>query len=229
MSNFFTRNSRNIKDIENFPLAFNDQNDFLSDENGKVYVRSGERYICITDNIKKVNGLLPDENGELILPLPFVKSVNTILPKVNGDVTLPLPFVKTVNNTAPNGNGDITIPVIEETSYIFKNTDIINSDVVNVSGEIIKQGKIVTFTLRAELAGSPQNTFREIIKIPNIFRPKNTNNNFYVTLSIAQNNTTANTRKALVPATNDDGLGVNLKITTERIGNHYISGSWIGI
>lgn len=60
MSSQFVRSIKNVRNINKQPLNTNEQNDFLSDENGVVYVRTHNNYERITgleDLNSKVNDL----------------------------------------------------------------------------------------------------------------------------------------------------------------------------
>lgn len=59
MSSRFVRSIRNVRDINKQPLNTNEQNDFLSDENGTVYVRTHNKYERIT-GLNKINMRLND-------------------------------------------------------------------------------------------------------------------------------------------------------------------------
>lgn len=74
-------------------------------------------FIGNDDAVKSINGILPDEDGNVALDIPEckVKSVNGIEPDENGNVEISIPevdtsdFVKTVNGEVPDENGNVEI------------------------------------------------------------------------------------------------------------------------
>lgn len=76
MSNKFTRNITNIKNVNEQGLETNNQNDLLSQEDGNVFVRTLDYYHNLTDNIKNINGNTVTMNDGNKLVLPIIISVN---------------------------------------------------------------------------------------------------------------------------------------------------------
>lgn len=76
MSDLFTRNIQNIRNINKQPFKTNDVNDLLEDKAGKHYIRRRKDYHCLTDNIKTINGLAPSLSSgtnPIFLPIISVK------------------------------------------------------------------------------------------------------------------------------------------------------------
>lgn len=76
MSDLFTRNIQNVRNIKKQPFKTNDVNDLLEDKAGKHYIRRRKDYHCLTDNIKSINGMKPDistGNNPIFLPIISVK------------------------------------------------------------------------------------------------------------------------------------------------------------
>lgn len=76
MSNKFTRNITNIKNVNEQGLETNNQNDLLSQTNGNVFVRTLKQYHNLTDNIKNINGNVVTMNEGNKIVLPIIISVN---------------------------------------------------------------------------------------------------------------------------------------------------------
>lgn len=78
MSSRFVRSIRNVKDINKQPLNTNEQNDFLSDENGTVYVRTHNKYERITglNNDSDIEYLKSQIDG-LNIPTDYNKQITT--------------------------------------------------------------------------------------------------------------------------------------------------------
>lgn len=71
MSNKFTRNITNIKNVNEQGLETNNQNDLLSQTDGSVFVRTLDLYHNLTDNIKSINGNIVTMNDGNKLNLPI--------------------------------------------------------------------------------------------------------------------------------------------------------------
>ena len=81
----------------------------------------GEQTVCspnhkhnvkdVEGSIKTVNGITPDQNGNVVIPAAL--RVNNIIPDVTGNVDLGT-LVKSVNDHEPDGNGKITFSVVEK-------------------------------------------------------------------------------------------------------------------
>lgn len=72
MANDFVRSIRNVRNVKKQPLSTNEQNDLLSDRNGRVYVRSLDKYFRITgieDLQKQLDEKLSDKETELVQEL----------------------------------------------------------------------------------------------------------------------------------------------------------------
>lgn len=72
MANDFVRSIRNVRNVKKQPLSTNEQNDLLSDKNGRVYVRSLDKYFRITgieDLQKQLDEKLSDKETELVQEL----------------------------------------------------------------------------------------------------------------------------------------------------------------
>ena len=76
--------------------------------NGVSPDESGNVEIAL-DGVKSVNGMLPDESGNVEIKEGGVKSVNGEEPDEKGNVQIEYGGVKTVNGVAPDGNGNVEI------------------------------------------------------------------------------------------------------------------------
>lgn len=81
-------------------------NGVLPDENGNIE-------LDVSGDVASVNGVLPDKNGNITLDLSGdVASVNGVLPDEKGNITLDLSGdVASVNGVHPDENGNITLDI----------------------------------------------------------------------------------------------------------------------
>lgn len=133
MSNKFTRNITNIKNVFKQGLETNNQNDLLSQTDGNVFVRTLKHYHNLTDNIKNINGNIVTMNGGNKIVLPIITSVNQydiekkhyIKVDVAGDVSQDFAVTKGRNSDYVKGEYDLennlTSFVIEVVSVSYYN------------------------------------------------------------------------------------------------------------
>lgn len=67
MANNFTRNINNATNINNVDKKTNVENDLISTKDKQHYIRRKDDYYCLTDNVKSVNDIKPDEKGNVEL------------------------------------------------------------------------------------------------------------------------------------------------------------------
>ena len=99
MSDRFTRNILNVRDITKQPKSTNDPGDILITTDGKIYIRNEKDYVEVSNItidtkpfIKSVNGNKPDNDGNVVISIDtsqFVKSVNGIKPDKDGNIVIP--------------------------------------------------------------------------------------------------------------------------------------------
>ena len=76
MSDLFTRNIQNVRNIKKQPFKTNDVNDILEAKDGQHYIRRRKDYHGLTDNVKSINGIKPDIStgaNPIFLPIINVK------------------------------------------------------------------------------------------------------------------------------------------------------------
>lgn len=130
MSNKFTRNITNIKNVLKQGLETNNQNDLLSQNDGNVFIRTLKRYHGLTDNIKEINGVNTDmikQDNKVLLPLYLGMSYN--YNKVEKLHMLRFNFIGNTANTyfmnldTGNMTGGVYNPSINVTTYTYTLTD----------------------------------------------------------------------------------------------------------